>query len=466
MDTTFMSNYMDILNESLGDDCVYYITDNTPIFNIDSLVESYQCDIRDILMEASGGDKRKNFITKIRKIGEKVLAFLSSILEKVKNFFKKFREYIARKIEAIRRLKNNKGGADKNGEGILDKQSYEQERREKRNKKDADDDDVNEEDLPIVNHKDDIAEEKRQEELKKEEQRKKQEAKKKEYEAKKKEYEECGNAPVYKEVNYMKGVAEVNKFLDVCQDGFKDYIADMQEFSDVQNVLRTLGVEFKDNKVNRLNNMKEEDRIKGFDKKFTPMLYKKEPAIYTNGKFNTKEEIDDEINRIKRTIYGNGDKIKLMDFKGTLEKDVDKYLEEINNRVSKIGNNSNNICSSARENIRKILKQVEYLADDIYYAGEGTENLELSKAVDAFVGLLPQLVKNLTRALNEQVSTMKVLVNIISDAAVASVTIKGRLLILGNMKDLLDSLKDKLGNVTESINDYDGMGWIREILLD
>ena len=27
MDTAFMSNYMDILNESLGDDCVYYITD-------------------------------------------------------------------------------------------------------------------------------------------------------------------------------------------------------------------------------------------------------------------------------------------------------------------------------------------------------------------------------------------------------------------------------------------------------
>lgn len=85
MDTAFMSNYMDILNESLGDDCVYYITDNAPIFNIDSLVESYQCDIRDILMEASGGDKRKNFIEWIRKLGKKILSFLSSILEKVKN---------------------------------------------------------------------------------------------------------------------------------------------------------------------------------------------------------------------------------------------------------------------------------------------------------------------------------------------------------------------------------------------
>ena len=207
MDTTFMSNYMDILNESLGDECVYYITDNIPIFNIDSLVESYQCDIRDILMESSGGDKRKKFIDWIRTLGKKILSFLSSILEKVKNYFIKFREYMTRKIEQIRRVTN------KNGDGkIIDSKEYS---RRNRNKKNKNDDEVDEEKLNVVRHKDDIAEEKRQEEEKRrqdeERNRKYEEQMKAAYEYHKKVYDECCNKVVPKQCNFMGGVSEANK---------------------------------------------------------------------------------------------------------------------------------------------------------------------------------------------------------------------------------------------------------------
>ena len=74
MNNSYMHNYIDILDESLGGGYSYYITDNLPIFNIDGLIETYQYDIRNIVTEASN-NKGKNLIDKIRIIGKKILSF-------------------------------------------------------------------------------------------------------------------------------------------------------------------------------------------------------------------------------------------------------------------------------------------------------------------------------------------------------------------------------------------------------
>ena len=459
MDTTFMSNYMDILNESLGDDCVYYITDNTPIFNIDCLVESYQCDIRDILMESFGGDKGKNFIEWIRKLGKKILEFLSSIREKVKKYFIKFKEYMSRKIEQIMGAKNKNDGSE-----ILDGKEYENEKRKNRNKKGKAHDDVREEDVPIVRHKDDIAEGKRKEEeekRKEEEKRRHEEEKKKmRYENYKKDYERYCNMEVPKQCDFMGGISEANKLLDIYQDGFKDYIAGMQKFRDVQSVLKNMGIDFSNGKVTRLDGKKDKDASEYLDKEFMPLVYSKPTAIYTNGKFKTEEDIKNEYEKIKKAIYGSGEKIKLVDFKGDVVDGSEKFMKELVDRISKIGENTIKVCDLAMKNTKIFLKEVENLAEQIYDAGQGDENRVISDYVKIFVDCFPTCVKNLTAAQEAQVTSMTKISNIISSAALDVTILRGKIQLINNAKDMMDS------ELRESVNDYDGMNWLRDILFE
>ena len=458
MDTTFMSNYMDILNETLGDDCVYYITDNTPIFNIASLVESYQCDIRDILMESSGGDKRKKFIDWIRTLGKKILSFLSSIIEKVKNYFIKFKEYMARKIEQIMKAKNKKSGSE-----ILDSKEYEHEKRNGRNKKGDSRDDVREEDMPIVRHKDDIAEEKRREEEKKrrEEEKKRQEEEKRKlkYEEYKKDYESYCNKEVHKQCNFMGGVSEVNKILDIYQDGFKDYVTDLQKFRDVQSVLKNMGIGFSNGKVTRLDGKKDDDASAYMDREFMPLVHAKTPSVFTNGKFKSDEDINNEYKKIKEIIYGSGEKIKLVDFKGDVIKDSGKYTKEIVDRISKIGENSINVCKLASKNTEIFIKEVEKIAEQIYVAGQGEENRVISDYVKIFVAAYSMCVKKLTAALEEQARSMTRMSSIICSAELDITIIRGELTLMNNAKYRMDSVR-------ESVDDYDGMNWLRDILFE
>jgi hypothetical protein len=449
---------MDILNESLGDECVYYITDNIPIFNIDGLVESYQCDIRDILMESSGGDKRKKFIDWIRTLGKKILSFLSSILEKVKNYFIKFREYMTRKIEQLRRVTN------KNTDGkIIDSKEYSHRKRNGKNKN-GNDDEVDEEKLNIVRHKDDIAEEKRQEEEKRkqdeERNRKYEEQKKETYEYYKKEYDARCNRVVPKQCNFMAGISEVNKLLDIYQHGFDDYIAGIKKFRNVQLVLKNMGIDFSDGKVTRLDGKKDNDASEYLDKEFMPLVNAEPPAVYTNGKFKTNEDIDNEYKKIKQAIYGNDEKIKLVDFKGDVENDTFKYMKELKYRISKIGEISSNICNLASRNTENFLKEVEKIAEQIYAAGQGDENRVISVYLKIFVSYFPKCIKNLTVALEAQARSMATMANIMSNAAVTTTTIYTDLTLMRYSKNQMDS------ELRESVNDYDGMNWLRDILFE
>ena len=472
-----MSNYMDILNESLGDDCVYYITDNAPIFNIDSLVESYQCDIRDIIMEASGGDKRKNFIEWIRKLGKKILSFLSSILEKVKKYFIKFRDYMARKIEQIMRATDKKGGSE-----IIDSKDYGREKRNNRNKKGNDGDDVREEDIPIVRHKDDITEEKRQEEEKRrqeeekrrkeeeEKRRQKEEKRRQEEEKKKRRREEnretieeltkrkekYNSIEVYKDMDYKGGIAATNKLLDVFQDGFKDYVLRIKEFNNIDSILHSMGIKFEDGKVDRLNDKKDIDRIGEVIKKFERLIKISDENIYTNGKINSESGIKEEVDKLKNIFYGSGEKVKILDFKGTVEEKSYELLKSIDDRIDKIGNLAKTVCDNTINNTRTFMKRLEDLAKRIDETGE--ENSRLSNIINLFANRYVQIINKITTALKSQTSVLKSISMTATSAAISADEIKSKIDSIKNVDFMLKQY--------ESYNDYDGMNWLRDILFE
>ena len=471
MNNSYMYNYTDILDESLGDGYSYYITDNLPIFNIDGLIETHQYDIRNILTEASN-NKGKTLIDKIRMIGKKILSFLQGILEKITSFFKKLRNFIRSKIQKMKSGKNDKGS-----EEIIDGNEYSRRKRNKKNKND-DDDEVDEGKLNIVRHKDEIAEEKRQEEEKRrqeEEKKKRQEEEKEERrrqeEEKKKrrreenretienltkQKEKYNSIEVYKDMDYKGGIAATNKLLDVFQDGFKDYVLRIKEFNNIDSILRSMGIKFEDGKVDRLNDKKDIERINEVVNKFDRLIRVNDANIYTNGKLNSESEIKEEVDKIKNIFYGSGEKVKILDFKGTVEKNSYDLLSSIEDRIDKIGNLAQSVCDDMINNARSFMKQLEDLAKRIDETGE--ENSSLSGIIYAFANKYMKINNKIIKALSSQTSVLKSISLTATNAAISANKI-------GSTLDDINTA-DFILKQYESYNDYDGMNWLRDILFE
>ena len=471
MNNSYMYNYTDILDESLGDGYSYYITDNLPIFNIDGLIETHQYDIRNILTEASN-NKGKTLIDKIRMIGKKILSFLQGILEKITSFFKKLRNFIRSKIQKMKSGKNDKGS-----EEIIDGNEYSRRKRNKKNKND-DDDEVDEGKLNIVRHKDEIAEEKRQEEEKRrqeEEKKKRQEEEKEERrrqeEEKKKrrreenretienltkQKEKYNSIEVYKDMDYKGGIAATNKLLDVFQDGFKDYVLRIKEFNNIDSILHSMGIKFEDGKVDRLNDKKDIERINEVVNKFDRLIRVNDANIYTNGKLNSESEIKEEVDKIKNIFYGSGEKVKILDFKGTVEKNSYDLLSSIEDRIDKIGNLAQSVCDDMINNARSFMKQLEDLAKRIDETGE--ENSSLSGIIYAFANKYMKINNKIIKALSSQTSVLKSISLTATNAAISANKI-------GSTLDDINTA-DFILKQYESYNDYDGMNWLRDILFE
>ena len=467
MNNSYMHNYIDILNESLGEGYSYYITDNLPIFNIDCLIETYQYDVRYIITEASN-NKGKTLIDKIRMIGKKILSFLQGILEKITSFFKKLRNFIRSKIQ---KMKSGKGS-----EEIIDEKEYSRRKRNAKNKND--DDEVDEGKLNIVRDKDEIAEEKRQEEEKRrqeEEKKKRQEEEKEERrrqeEEKKKrrreenretienltkQKEKYNSIEVYKDMDYKGGIAATNKLLDVFQDGFKDYVLRIKEFNNIDSILRSMGIKFEDGKVDRLNDKKDIERINEVVNKFDRLIRVNDANIYTNGKLNSESEIKEEVDKIKNIFYGSGEKVKILDFKGTVEKNSYDLLSSIEDRIDKIGNLAQSVCDDMINNARSFMKQLEDLAKRIDETGE--ENSSLSGIIYAFANKYMKINNKIIKALSSQTSVLKSISLTATNAAISANKI-------GSTLDDINTA-DFILKQYESYNDYDGMNWLRDILFE
>ena len=471
MDNRYMHDYIDILNESLGDGYSYYITDNLPIFNIDCLIETYQYDVRYIITEASN-NKGKTLIDKIRMIGKKILSFLHGILEKITSFFKKLRNFIRSKIQ---KMKSGKGS-----EEIIDEKEYSRRKRNAKNKND--DDEVDEGKLNIVRDKDEIAEEKRQEEEKRRQEeekkkrqeeekiRQKEERRRQEEEKKKrrreenretienltKQKEKYNSIEVYKDMDYKGGIAATNKLLDVFQDGFKDYVLRIKEFNNIDSILHSMGIKFEDGKVDRLNDKKDIERINEVVNKFDRLIRVNDANIYTNGKLNSESEIKEEVDKIKNIFYGSGEKVKILDFKGTVEKNSYDLLSSIEDRIDKIGNLAQSVCDDMINNARSFMKQLEDLAKRIDETGE--ENSSLSGIIYAFANKYMKINNKIIKALSSQTSVLKSISMTATNAAISANKI-------GSTLDDINTA-DFILKQYESYNDYDGMNWLRDILFE
>ena len=468
MNNSYMYNYIDILDESLGDGYSYYITDNLPIFNIDGLIETHQYDIRNILTEASN-NKGNTLIDKIRMIGKKILSFLQGILEKITSFFKKLRNFIRSKIQ---KKKSGKGS-----EEIIDEKEYSRRKRNAKNKND-DDDEVDEGKLNVVRHKDEIAEEKRQEEEKRrqeEEKKKRQEEEKKkrqeeEEEKKKRRREEnrdtieeltkrkekYSSIEVYRDMDYKGGIAATNKLLDLFKDGFKDYVMRIGEFNNIDSILHSMGIKFQNGKVDRLNDKKDIDRIDEVLKNFDKLIRTSDETIYTNGKINSGSEIKKEVDKLKNIFYGSGEKVNILDFKGTVEKNPQDLLRGIDDRIDKIGNMAQSVCDDMINNSRSFMKQLEDLAKRIEETGE--ENSSLSSIIYAFANKYVKIINRIISALKSQTTVLKNISMTATNAEISAYKIGST----------LDDIKttDFILKQYESYNDYDGMNWLRDILFE
>ena len=465
MNNSYMYNCIDILNESLGDGYSYYITDNLPIFNIDGLIESYQYDIGNILTE-SKSDKGKNLITRIRQIGKKILSFLSSILEKIMGFFKKLRNFIRGKIE---QLKNNKKGDER----IIDSEEYSRRKRKEKNKN-YNDDEVDEEKLNVVKSKEDIEEERRQEEEKKrqaEEKKRQAEEKKRQEEEKKKRKEEenrkkreeidkklekYNSIEVYRDMDYQGGINATNKLLDVFQDGFRDYVMEVEKFNNVDSILYSMGIELNNSGVKRNTNVKDRDRIGKVLEKFRVLTRMTDAQIYTNGKFNTSTKIKEERDKIKQIFYGSGEKVNILDFKGTVVDTPFKHLKSIDERIAKIEASTKNVCEKAIANSKAFMNQLEDVANRIEKTGD--ENFSLSNLISTFANAYVQVINKLSSALRSQASDLR----FISLAATVAAS------DMSDIKSVLDDIDNAkyMRKMYESYNDYDGMNWLRDILFE
>ena len=465
MNKSYMYNYIDILNESLGDGYSYYITDNLPIFNIDGLIESYQYDIGNILTE-SKGDKGKNLIERIRQIGKKILSFLSGILEKIMGFFKKLRNFIRGKIE---QLKNNKKGDER----IIDSEEYSRRKRKEKNKN-YNDDEVDEEKLNVVKSKEDIEEERRQEEEKKrqEEEKKRQEEEKKRQEEEKKKRKEEENrkkreeidkklekynsVEVYRDMDYQGGINATNKLLDAFQDGFRDYIMEVEKFNNVDSIIRSMGIELNNSGVKRNTNVKDRERLGKVLEEFRVLTRMTDAQIYTNGKFNTSTEIKEERDKIKQIFYGSGEKVNILDFKGTVVDTPFKHLKSIDERIAKIEASTKNVCEKAIANSKAFMNQLEDVANRIEKTGD--ENFSLSNLISTFANAYVQVINKLSSALRSQASDLR----FISLAATVAAS------DMSDIKSVLDDIDNAkyMRKMYESYNDYDGMNWLRDILFE
>ena len=469
MNNSYMYNYIDILNESLGDGYSYYITDNLPIFNIDGLIESYQYDIGNILTE-SKGDKGKNLIERIRQIGKKILSFLSGILEKIMGFFKKLRNFIRGKIE---QLKNNKKGDER----IIDSEEYSRRKRKEKNKN-YNDDEVDEEKLNVVKSKEDIEEEeekKRQAEEKKrqEEEKKKRQAeeKKRQEEEKKKRKEEenrkkreeidkklekYNSVEVYRDMDYQGGINATNKLLDVFQDGFRDYVMEVEKFNNVDSILYSMGIELNNSGVKRNTNVKDRERMGKVLEKFRVLTRMTDAQIYTNGKFNTSTKIKEERDKIKQIFYGSGEKVNILDFKGTVVDTPFKHLKSIDERIAKIEASTKNVCEKAIANSKAFMNQLEDVANRIEKTGD--ENFSLSSFISTIANAYVQVIHKLSSALRSQASDLR----FISLAATVAAS------DMSDIKSVLDDIDNAkyMRKMYESYNDYDGMNWLRDILFE
>ena len=257
-------------------------------------------------------------------------------------------------------------------------------------------------------------------------------------------------------MDFKGGIDATNKLLDVYQDGFRDYVMEVEKFNNVDSVLHSMGIELNNSGVKRTTDVKDRDRMKKVLDNFRALTGMTDAQVYTNGKFNTSDRIKEERVKIKQIFYGSGKKIKILDFKGTVDDAPYKQLKIIDDRIAKIEASTKNVCEKAISNSKAFMNQLEGVANRIEKTGD--ENFSLSNFISTIANAYVQVINKLSSALRTQTSDLRSITLTVTDAASDMSDIK-------SVMDDIDTAKG-MRRIYESYNDYDGMNWLRDILFE
>ena len=273
MENCFILHYIDILNEMMGIEDVQPETDYMPIMNVEGMIETYNCEIGNIILEADkkeytdddkikyNDERKKKEKSKIQKITVKFTVFLKKLIDKIREYYKKVKMYIKKKIEQI-------VYGDKNENGSIKKA-------------------VKENTTPLV----------------------------------------------LKNFDYASGIRKLYSVLVPFIDGFNDYTTTLRGIS-LDKVIDSMGHrnmftgEIRDETVKG-------DRLGAVKKYFLPLVEKDPAMICTNDEYKSKEEIHKDVVEVQRAFFGESDdKVSIQDYKyskpiDNVKDELDKYLSNI-----------------------------------------------------------------------------------------------------------------------------------------
>ena len=273
MENCFILHYIDILNEMMGIEDVQPETDYMPIMNVEGMIETYNCEIGNILLEAdkkeyTDDDKIKNDTERkkkdkstIQKITIKFTVFLKKLIDKIREYYKKVKMYIKKKIEQIVYGDKNESGSTKKA--------------------------VKENTMPLV----------------------------------------------LKNFDYASGIRKLYSVLVPFIDGFNDYTTTLRGIS-LDKVINSMGHrnmftgEIRDETVKG-------DRLGAVKKYFLPLVEKDPAMICTNDEYKSKEEIHKDVVEVQHAFFGESDdKVSIQDYKyskpiDNVKDELDKYLSNI-----------------------------------------------------------------------------------------------------------------------------------------
>ena len=273
MENCFILKYIDILNEMMDVDDIQQETNYLPVMNVEGMIETYNCEIGSVLLEAdekeyTDDDKIKNDDgrakkdkSKIQKIAIKFTEFIKKLINKIREYYKKVKLYIKNKIEQMIYGDKNESGSTKKA--------------------------VKENTIPLV----------------------------------------------LKGFDYRSGIGKLYGVLVPFIDGFNDYTTTLRGIS-LDKVINSMGHRnIFSGKID--GETVKGDRLGAVKKYFIPLVEKDPAMVCTNDEYKSKEDLHKDVLEVQRAFFGESDeKISIHDYKyskpiDNVKEELDKYLSNI-----------------------------------------------------------------------------------------------------------------------------------------
>jgi hypothetical protein len=295
MENYFILNYIDILNEMMDiDDDDRQETNCLPVMSVEGVIETYNCEIGDILLEAdnkndekNGDDKSEEKIkkteSKMKKVAGKFIKYISILVNKIREYYKKLKNYIRNKIEELTYGTKYESGSTKKS--------------------------VNENAAPLVR----------------------------------------------KDFDYASGIRKLYSFLVPFVDGFSNYTGTLRGIS-IEKISKSMGTYNRYTKTVEGEAIKG-DRSGVIRKYFAPLVEKDPAMICTNDEYKSSEDVQTHIREIEHSFFGPTDKkVSIDEYKYTnpidnVKEELDKFLSNID----KIQKSAEKACSVTEQYVKTMI---------------------------------------------------------------------------------------------------------------